>query len=86
MDRGRDNGITDCNRPPASAAHFFSLEESRMHVHVQSADGEVKIWLEPTVEVARTYGLSEQDVNRVLALVREREQEVRDAWNEHFSV
>lgn len=57
-----------------------------MHVHVQSADGEVKIWLEPTVEVARSYGLSEQDVNRVLALVREREQEVRDAWNEHFSV
>lgn len=57
-----------------------------MHVHVQSADGEVKIWLEPTVEVAGSYGLSEKDVNRVLALVREREQEVRDAWNEHFAV
>jgi hypothetical protein len=55
-------------------AHFFSLEESRMHVHVQSPDGEVKIWIEPTIELARTYGLTEQDLNRVLKLVREREQ------------
>jgi len=42
--------------------HFFSLEESRMHVHVQSPEGEIKIWLEPEVELARSYGLSAQDV------------------------
>lgn len=26
---------------------FFSREESRMHVHVVSGDGEAKFWLEP---------------------------------------
>lgn len=26
---------------------FFSREERRMHVHVQSADGEAKFWIEP---------------------------------------
>lgn len=56
-----------------------------MHVHVQSPDGEVKIWLEPEIELARSYGLSEQDVSRVLKLVTERAQEIRNAWNEHFA-
>lgn len=56
-----------------------------MHVHVQSPEGEVKIWLEPEIELARSYGLSAQDVNRVLRLVQQREQEIRDAWNEHFA-
>jgi len=29
---------------------FFSLEESRMHVHVRSGNGEAEFWLEPSVE------------------------------------
>jgi uncharacterized protein DUF4160 len=65
-------------------AYFFSLEESRMHVHVQSPDGEVKIWLEPEIEVAKSHHLSEKDMNRIMKIVRERQQEIRDAWNEHF--
>lgn len=28
-----------------------------MHVHVHSADGEAKFWLEPRIELARNYGL-----------------------------
>jgi hypothetical protein len=66
-------------------AFFFSREESRMHVHVHSPDGEVKIWLEPQVEVAKSYGLTEHDVGRVLKLVRDREREIREAWNDHFA-
>lgn len=55
-----------------------------MHVHVQSPDGEAKIWMEPEIELARSHGLSDKDLNRIMRLVRERQQEVRDAWNEHF--
>jgi len=29
---------------------FFSLEESRMHVHVRSGNGEAEFWLESSVE------------------------------------
>jgi hypothetical protein len=39
--------------------YFFSLEESRMHVHVSTADGEAKFWLEPEIELAANYGLPE---------------------------
>ncbi|MGL4649749.1 MAG: DUF4160 domain-containing protein [Caldilineaceae bacterium] len=38
---------------------FFSREENRPHIHVQSERGEAKIWLEPAVEAADVFGLSD---------------------------
>lgn len=64
--------------------YFFSREESRMHVHVQAPDGEAKFWLEPDVELAMSVGLPGHQVNSALALVKEHEDEIRAAWNEHF--
>ena len=32
---------------------FFSREERRIHVHVHSANGEAKFWLEPDIEMAQ---------------------------------
>lgn len=43
---------------------FFSREESRMHVHVNCADGEAKYWLEPQIELARNYRLSRAQLKR----------------------
>lgn len=63
---------------------FFSREEERMHIHVQSPDGEAKFWIEPKIELARNYELSAQDLRRVERLIEEREQEIRDAWHRHF--
>jgi hypothetical protein len=63
---------------------FFSREEKRMHVHVQSADGEAKFWLEPSIEMARNHGLRDTDLRRTEQLVNEHEQEIRNAWNSHF--
>jgi hypothetical protein len=63
---------------------FFSREEERLHIHVQSADGEAKFWVEPRIELARTHGLSDQDLLRAEQLIEEREQEIRDAWASHF--
>ena len=56
-----------------------------MHVHVQSADGEAKFWLEPTIELARNYGLSATDLRQVEQSVNGHAQEIRDAWNDHFA-
>ncbi len=63
---------------------FFSREEERLQIHVQSADGEAKFWIEPEIELARNYQLSPQDLSRVLELIVEHEQEIRDAWHRHF--
>jgi Domain of unknown function (DUF4160) len=63
---------------------FLSREEERLHIHVQSAEGEAKFWIDPTIELARNYGLSPQDLRRVKRVIEEREQEIRDAWSTHF--
>lgn len=47
--------------------YFFSREELRMHVHVCSAQGEAKFWLEPVIALAQNAGLSP----RQLRLCRE---------------
>ena len=52
---------------------FFSREEERLHIHVQSPDGEAKFWIEPQIELARNYELSDQDLSRALQLVVDHE-------------
>ena len=63
---------------------FFSREETRLHIHVQSPDGEAKYWIDPKIELARNYGLSAQDLRRVQQLIEEHDEEIRNAWSDHF--
>jgi hypothetical protein len=63
---------------------FFSLTEERMHVHVINANGEAKIWIEPGIEVARNHGLGSKALAVALTLTKEREDEIRRAWHDHF--
>ena len=63
---------------------FFSLEETRMHIHVLGEEGEAKVWIEPRIEVAKARGLSRKTLGFVLAQIEEREDEIREAWNRHF--
>ena len=65
--------------------YFFSREEARMHVHVQSTTGEAKFWLEPEIELAQNYGLNPRQITATLRLVKEHEGEIRKAWQMHFS-
>ena len=63
---------------------FFSREEERMHVHVHCGDGEAKYWLEPTIKIAKKYGLSGRQLSKIEQIVREHEDELISAWNNHF--
>lgn len=64
--------------------YFFSREETRRHVHVASSDGEVKIWLEPEISVAKIINLSDSEVNKILDIVRYRKEDIDADWNKHF--
>ena len=55
-----------------------------MHVHVHSSDGEAKYWLEPKIELARNYGLSDHQLAKIQSIVEEHENELITAWNSHF--
>jgi hypothetical protein len=63
---------------------FFSLEERRPHVHVEGARGEAKFWLEPAIEQAENHGLNRRELSLARRLIRERFDEIRAAWSEHF--
>ena len=64
--------------------YFFSREETRKHIHVSSANGEAKIWIEPELSVSKVIGLSNQDVNKILKIVEQRLEEINKYWNTHF--
>ena len=63
---------------------FFSREETRMHVHVVSGDGEAKYWLEPEIELSKQSKYSNKQLKEIKTLVEEHKDEIIRAWQEHF--
>lgn len=55
-----------------------------MHVHVYCADGEAKVWLEPSVQLAHKYGLSQKQIREILEITEERQDEIISNWEDHF--
>ena len=65
--------------------YFFSREETRRHIHISSSEGEMKVWLEPTVEVAKVVNLSQHEVTKILKTIEERKEQINEFWNKHFT-
>lgn len=55
-----------------------------MHVHVTSADGEAKFWIEPVIELATSHGLSLRQLNALKSMVESHVDEIVASWREHF--
>ena len=64
--------------------YFFAREESRMHVHIYSPEGEAKFWLEPVIALADSYKFSEKQIREIQKIVEEREDEIKRAWKKFF--
>lgn len=56
-----------------------------MHVHVFCENGEAKFWIEPEIELAKNYHLSDHQLSEVKRVIEERKDEISEAWNKHFS-
>ena len=63
--------------------YFFSREEERMHVHVETPDGELKVWLEPRIELAQNHGIAEREVTKILRIIENRYAELEQRWRDH---
>jgi hypothetical protein len=63
---------------------FFFREEPRPHVHINCADGEAKLWLEPEIQLARNAGLSRTELREIEQIIEEHQDELRAAWNSRF--
>ena len=64
---------------------FFSREEARMHVHVQSAEAEAKFWMEPLIELAVNFGFRIEKLVEFSSCSGNARIEIREAWQRHLS-
>jgi len=55
-----------------------------MLIHVSHPDGEAKFWLKPSIELARNIGLSSSKIKDAERIVEAHQQEINDAWYNHF--
>jgi len=66
---------------------FFSNEGSPReprHVHVRGGGRDAKVWLEPQVAIAESYGFNSVELARILRTVSERRTRILKAWDDHF--
>lgn len=55
-----------------------------MHVHVMSAEGEAKFWIEPVIALAESHGLKAAVLKKLHKIVEEHQNEIKQAWKKHF--
>jgi hypothetical protein len=61
---------------------FFSADLGEPpHVHVTKAGAECKVWLE-TLQVARSRGFRDHELNEILSLIRQHHGQIMKAWHE----
>lgn len=66
---------------------FFSnegLPREPRHVHVRGGGNDAKIWLEPDVAIAESYGFNSVELARIIRIVSARRDMLLRAWDEHF--
>jgi hypothetical protein len=67
---------------------FYSNEgdpREPLHIHVMQAGAEAKLWLEPTLSVARSTGFDARTLRQITAMVAARRDEIERAWHDHFA-
>jgi len=66
---------------------FFSNEgmpREPRHVHVRDGGHDAKIWLEPEIAVADSYGFSPRELSTILRTVAENRDRLLRAWDDYF--
>ena len=64
---------------------WYSFEERRRHVHAISDEANIKIWLEPEIEVVSVKGrVNPATLNELSKEVKRNEQLCKDAWDAYL--
>jgi hypothetical protein len=67
--------------------YFFSNEgapREPKHIHVKGGGRDAKIWLEPEISLADSYGFNSSELSAILHVVAQNHERILKAWNEHF--
>jgi hypothetical protein len=65
---------------------FYSNENDEpMHEHVQKAECEGKVWLQPGLAIAYMHKFSSGEVQQIMEIVEKELLTLKKKWNEYFS-
>jgi hypothetical protein len=54
------------------------------HIHVNGGGRDAKIWLEPEISIADSYGFNSRELALILETVTENRDRILETWHEHF--
>ncbi|SFM58359.1 DUF4160 domain-containing protein [Rugamonas rubra] len=66
---------------------FFSNEgnpREPAHVHVRGRGGSAKIWLEPEVRLAQSFGIADNELGALLQLAKLQREHLIQVWEDFF--
>jgi hypothetical protein len=66
---------------------FYSNEGSpreSVHVHVRAGGSEAKLWLDPPVRVATSYGFDAGTLRELVEVTQSNREIIGKAWHEYF--
>ena len=52
-----------------------------MHIHAADTAGEAKFWLEPNIELVKSYNLSGPQLREIEDIIKEHRHEFENAWH-----
>lgn len=54
------------------------------HIHIKGGGRDAKIWLEPEITVADSYGFNSRELSAILQIVSDNRGLILRAWHEYF--
>ena len=65
---------------------FYSHEGNEpMHIHIEKADAEAKVWLKPEIKTAFFIDFSKREQREIIDLTKQNYETLKQKWNEYFS-
>ena len=62
---------------------FFSDEHTPEHIHIEKGDSYIRIEIE-SLKVTDSYNINGKDTKKLVKLVEEHKDKLKEAWNEYF--
>jgi len=66
---------------------FYSNEgdpREAVHVHVRRGEAVAKVWLEPDIAIADSYGFDSRTLGEIVRMVAANKRLIERRWYEHF--
>lgn len=62
---------------------FYAGDHEPIHIHLENADGNAKVYLEPELKVDFNHGIKAKDMKKALAMIETYKEEITEAWSRH---